>query len=114
MREGGKIILKYLIDLLTCTVLCSTIVLDKGKVVGQMQYKFTREELKHKSGRQFNDGDVIVCGNYFIWIKYGNFNTPSLLTRVSTRFDLRDIKLHKWPCYIKDFVSRLPKEVAHA
>lgn len=71
-----------------------------------MRHKFTRQELKNKSVRQFKEGDVIVCNNYFIWIKYGKYSLPSLLTVVSTKYDMRDMRMHKQPQYIRDFIDR--------
>jgi hypothetical protein len=71
-----------------------------------MRYIFTRQELKNKSASQFKEGDTIICGNYFIWIKYGQYTLPSLLTTVSTRYDLRDLNLSKQPEYIRNFIHR--------
>ena len=70
------------------------------------RYEFSRLELKNRAAEEFKEGDVIVCNNYFIWIKYGDFRLPSLLTTVSTKYDLRNLRLSKWPYYISDFVSR--------
>jgi len=74
-------------------------------------FKFTRQELKHKSARQFKEGDTVKCGKYYIHIRYGPYDTPSLMTRISTETDLRDLYLHKWPYYIRYFVSRGLDEV---
>lgn len=74
-------------------------------------YILTREELKTKGAFQFKDGDMVICNKYYIHIKYGNYNRPSLLTTVSTREDLRDLKLSKQPYYIRDFISRSEEEL---
>jgi len=76
-----------------------------------VRYKFSRQELKNKSARQFKQGDVITCGKYFIWIKYGNYDTPSLLTTVSSIDDIRDLKMSKHPYYIREFISRPLDEI---
>lgn len=76
-----------------------------------MLYKFTRDELKNKSARQFNEGDVIKVGKYYIHIRYGEYNVP-LKTTVNTEDDIRDLTLHKQPKYIHDFKSRLLEELA--
>jgi len=69
-------------------------------------YKFTMKELKNRAAEEFEDGDTVICNNYYIWIKYGNYKRPSFHTTVSTKYDMRDLLLHKWPYYISDFVSR--------
>jgi len=75
------------------------------------RYCFTRKELNNKSAMQFKDGDIIECGKYFVWIKYGNYTRPSLLTTVSTCYDLRDMKLCKQPQFIRDFIERDLEEI---
>jgi len=75
-------------------------------------YILTRDELKNKGAFQFKDGDMVICNKYYIHIKYGNYNRPSLLTTVSTREDLRDLKLSKQPYYIRDFIDRSEEELA--
>ena len=65
----------------------------------------TRAELKELSGNQFKDGELIICGKYYIKIKYGQFKYP-IKTTVSTRDNLIDMRFDSWPQYIKDFISR--------
>lgn len=79
-----------------------------------MRYNFDRQELKNKSVRQFKEGDVIKCGKYFIWVKYGHYTTPTLLTTVNTKYDLRDLQIYKQPCYIREFISRSLEEINNA
>lgn len=52
-----------------------------------MYYSFTRNELRQKSGTEFEDGDIINISDshYEIWIKYGDFVKPNMH---STVFDL--------------------------
>jgi hypothetical protein len=68
-------------------------------------FHFTRQELKQKQAHDFKEGNVVVCGKYFIWIKYGPYKEYPLRTTVSTKNDFRDLPLHKWPYYIRDFVN---------
>ena len=74
-----------------------------------MRYELTRKQLKATNIMDFKDGDVVVCGKYFIQIRYKNheytFSRPSLLTTVSTRFDLRNLKISAQPYYIRDFIE---------
>lgn len=79
---------------------------DKSRI-----YKFTRQELKYKSAEEFNEGDTVICGKYYVHIKYGSFNFPRLLTIVSTRDDIRNLPLCKWPQYIREFVNRRKNEI---
>lgn len=76
-----------------------------------MLYKFTRQELKNRSAAQFKEGDAVKCGKYYIYIKYGKYDIPSLCTTVSTENSLLDLRLSKWPYYISGFVSRRLSEV---
>ena len=69
-------------------------------------YKVDRKELKELKASDFNDDDTVICGKYYIHIKYGNFKRPSLLTTVSTRGDLRDLCINQQPIYIRDFIGR--------
>lgn len=69
-------------------------------------YIVSREELKNKSAQEFKDGDIVICNKYYIQITYGNFKSPSLLTTVSTREDIRDLPMSKQPYYIRDFIDR--------
>ena len=43
-----------------------------------MRYNFTRAELKTKKASEFKEGDVIKTGIYYIYIKYGQYDRPSL------------------------------------
>jgi hypothetical protein len=73
-----------------------------------MEYNLNRKELKNKSAIEFKDGDVISINNgkYYIWIKYGNYSIPSLLTTVEPENSFMPLKLHQVPQYIKDFIDR--------
>lgn len=70
----------------------------------------TKEELKNSGAFKFKEGDYIICGNYFIKIKYGNYPRPSFLTTVSTREDIRDLAMSKHPKYIRDFIEKWSDE----
>lgn len=76
-----------------------------------MQYNLTRAELKDRCADEFQHGDVIKCGKYFIWIKYGEYSSP-LKTCVSTRDSMCNLKMSKWPYYISDFIQRRHKDHA--
>jgi len=43
-------------------------------------YSISAKELRTLKASQFKDGDVIKTSNYYIHIKYGNFDTPALCT----------------------------------
>jgi hypothetical protein len=68
-------------------------------------YILTREELKNKGSDNFKNGDVVMCEKYHIHIKYGNYKHASLLTRVNTRYDMKDLPMSKHPQYIRDFIE---------
>ena len=65
----------------------------------------TRSELKSAKASNFNEGDVVLCGKYRIWIKYGAYSKPSFMTVVSTRDDMRDLPMRKHPKYIREFIE---------
>ena len=73
-----------------------------------MLYRFTRQKLKDKKATNFKEGDVIKTGNYYIFIKYGEFNTPALCAELSNK------SLKKLDCvpgcgrpyYIDDFLNK--------
>lgn len=73
-----------------------------------MKYNLTRKELKNKSAEEFKEGDIIIVENgiYSIWIKYGEYNIPSLCTYVENRYSWLPLKLHQIPQYIRDFINR--------
>lgn len=75
-----------------------------------MLYNFTRQELKNKSARQFNEGDVVKVGKYYIHVKYGEYASP-LKTTVNTEDSIIDLPLHRQPQYIHDFKDRLLEEI---
>lgn len=66
-------------------------------------YILTRGELKNAGAYDFEEGNVVICGKYYIHIKYGDYYRPSLLTTVNTR---EDIPMRKHPQYIRDFIER--------
>ena len=73
-----------------------------------MYYSFTRKELKQKRGTDFKNGDIINIkdSHYEIWIKYGDFEKPSLC---STVFDINKGKFQDVVFrqdYIRDFLRR--------
>jgi hypothetical protein len=72
-----------------------------------MMHIITRKELKNKVSREYKEGDCIRVGKYYIWIKYGQYDTPSLKTTVSTEDSFADIPLRKIPQYILDFIGCL-------
>jgi len=43
-----------------------------------MIYQLNRQELKAKKASEFKEGDVIKTGRYYIFIKYGKYDTPAL------------------------------------
>jgi len=69
-------------------------------------YILTRIELKNSSADKFKEGDVVICNGYFIEIEYGVYDIPGLLTKVTTRYDMRYLPIHKQPYYIQDFIHR--------
>ena len=73
-----------------------------------MYYNFSRSELKEKNGTDFKSGDTINISDshYEIWIKYGEFDRPSLC---STVFDINKGKFQDVVFrqdYIRDFLHR--------
>ena len=42
------------------------------------RYNFTRKELKEQKASNFEDGDIIRIAPYYIYIKYGQYDRPSL------------------------------------
>lgn len=70
-----------------------------------MMHVLTRQEISKKKSSEFADGDCVKVGKYLIWIRYGQFSRPSLLTTVSTIEDFRDMTMRKWPVYIANFIS---------
>ncbi len=48
-----------------------------------MFYKHTRQELKSLKASDFKEGDVILCGKYYIHIEYGNYDKPGLKSFIS-------------------------------
>ena len=75
--------------------------MSKGNV-----YRFTRKELKELKINDFKEGDVIICGKYNIFVTYGNFKYASMMTRVNTQDDMRDLSLNKQPQYIRKFIEK--------
>ena len=84
-----------------------TILEEEFKVINEEnRYILTKKELKNAGSFQFKDGDIVICNKYYIHIKYGDYNRPSLLTTVNTRDDIRDLPMSKQPYYIRDFIER--------
>ncbi len=73
-----------------------------------MLYKFTRQQLKDKKASDFKEKDVIKTGKYYIFIKYGNYNTPALCSELSdANFKMLDcVPGCGRPYYIDDFLNR--------
>ena len=75
------------------------------------RYILTRDELRDKSANEFNHDDLVICGKYYIHIKYRKHdadtkNMPvSFFTTVNTRYDLRDLSISQHPQYIRDFIE---------
>ena len=73
-----------------------------------MYYNFTKKELKLKNGTDFNSKDTInITDSHFeIWIDFGNYQRPSLCSKVM------DINTGKFqdvvfrPDYIRNFLHR--------
>jgi len=57
--------------------------------------KITRKDLKGKTSRDFNNGDVIKVGKYYIYIN-------GLKTYVNTEESIIPLKESKMPNYIHD------------
>lgn len=77
-------------------------------------YILTRAELKDKAASDFEDGDFVICGKYYIYIKNFKWGEKvrypvSFFTTVNTRYDLRDLPISKQPQYIRDFIERYNK-----
>ena len=74
-----------------------------------MIYKFTRKELKNQKASNFKEGDVINIDPYFIFIKYGNYDRPSLYS-YHERKDLKPscgcTPGSDRPYYIDDFLNK--------
>ena len=73
-----------------------------------MYYNFSRSELRQKNGTDFKEGDTINISDshYEIWIKYGEFDRPSLCSNV---FDINKGKFQDVVFrqdYIRDFLHR--------
>lgn len=74
-------------------------------------YSVTRKELKNLKASQFTAGDIIKVSKYFIHIKYGVYNTPSLCSWVEdNNFNKLDCtpgnRRGFTPYYVDDFISR--------
>jgi len=64
-----------------------------------------RKELKDLNISDFKESDCIICNGYYIHVKYGEYSRASMLTTVTTRYDLRDLKMSKHPQYIRNFID---------
>lgn len=78
---------------------------------GNSLYKFTSKELKQIGAKQFKEGDIIKVSRYYIHIKYGQFDTPSLETWIEdNNFKVIDCTAGGskgfTPYYIDDFKNR--------
>ena len=71
-------------------------------------YKYTRQQLKTKQGKDYKTEDIIRVGKYHVEIHYGSPDptSPHWNSRVFTTTNIADLKLHQIPGYIKDFLRR--------
>ena len=73
-----------------------------------MIYKFARKELKNKKASNFKEGDIINIDPYFIFIKYGTYDRPSLCS-YHERKDFKPCGCTAGadrPYYIDDFLNK--------
>jgi len=77
----------------------------------------SRTELNSRMAREFKHGDLVICGKYYIHIKWRKHDadesdiSPSLFSTVSTRDDIRNLPMHKHPYYIRDFIERRKEQL---
>ena len=71
-------------------------------------YRITPKDLRQLKASQFKEGDIIKCSKYYIHIKYGQYDTPSLCSWIETdNFKKLDcVPGCGTPYYIDDFKSR--------
>jgi len=76
-----------------------------------MLHTFTRAELKTKGAGDFDNGDTIHCGKYWIYIRKTHTGNVTLHSTVET-FDGKSVPCWPvgargcWPCYIAEFLGR--------
>jgi len=71
--------------------------------------KCSRSELRKLNASDFTEGDVIRVSKYFIFIKYGGYDTPALRTTVEniqTGIRVDCTPGCGTPYYIDDFKNR--------
>lgn len=72
-------------------------------------YTYKRKDLKILKASEFDDGDVIRVSKYIIFIKYGDYGRPSMLSRVENYATSKHLGCTPGvdiPYYIDDFLSR--------
>jgi len=72
-----------------------------------MKYNLTRKELKTRKASEFKEGDIIKTGRYYIYIKYGKYDRPSLCS-YHERDDFKPcgcVPGCDRPYYIDNFIS---------
>ena len=71
-------------------------------------YSFTAKELRQVGASQFKEGDIIKVSKYYIYIKYGPYDTPALCSYIEdSNFKGLDCTPGcGTPYYIDDFKSR--------
>ena len=78
---------------------------------GGSLYNFTSKELRQIKASQFKEGDIIKVSKYYIHIKYGQYDIPSLMTWIEDE-NFKSIDCTPGgsrgftPYYIDDFKSR--------
>ncbi len=60
--------------------------------------------LKESKAINYKENDVIKCEKYYIHIKYGIYDCP-LCTYVNTEDSMIELKMSKWPLYIRNFIE---------
>lgn len=53
---------------------------EAGDLTNGHFYCMASKDLRKLRASQFQEGDIIRVSKYYIYIKYGNFDTPSLCT----------------------------------
>ena len=71
----------------------------------------TPKELRKMKASDYKSGDVISCGNYYIYIEYGEYNIPALCTWIEDKqyrkIDCTPGSSYGFtPYYIDDFKGR--------
>lgn len=78
---------------------------------GGSYYLFTSKELREIGAKQFKDGDIIKVSKYYIHIRYGGYDIPSLCSYIEDE-NFKGIDCTPGsskgftPYYIDDFKNR--------